>query len=113
LVRVGQKSTHFCPSDLPLRYGCFHGVTAVPFFRVVRQVVGEDDRATPSTMLFECQLPRPESVSAKRKAAIVKDVLALEDGGAEWETGNADVAASAIELSCLSVWFLYRNDEKD
>jgi hypothetical protein len=64
-------------------------------------------------MLFECQLPRPDSVSAKRKAAIVKDVLALVGGAAEGETGNANVAASAIELCCLSVWFLYRHDEKD
>src|SRR4051794_19750799 len=79
------------------------------FFRRVRA----DDRPTPSTMLFECQLPRPDSVSAKRRAAIVTDVLALEDGIAEGETGNADVAASAVELRCLSVWFLYRRDDKD
>ena len=61
-----------------------------PRGHIGRQVTADaDDRATPSTMLSECQLPRLDSVSAKRKTAIVKDGLALEDGTADGETGNA------------------------
>jgi hypothetical protein len=37
----------------------------------------------------------------------------MEAGNADGGTGNAGVAASAIELRCSSVWFRYRRDEND